>query len=196
MDPSEEDDLLDELFPKVSDEQTNCLLAFVNKILQFPFDPVGFELAVNSFRAAIPNPIPTVFEEVRETANGVLTRVLIWIYLFTVFAILVLVWLLAGSGSLSWQNALIFTVFMALLTLFVLMVTKHLVSIYVTRKENQINQYIGDWIALYAPQIPAAINEAICIYANHPGPPPSSQAENTCNTGMCGGGTYEDKKRI
>lgn len=196
----EQEDLMDELFPKVDISGNTCILQLVNNIIQgAPFNPEAFELAVNYLRSTIPNPIPTLVNDIWDTILGVISIVAIWVYAFFIFVILVLVWLLAAIGSLNWQVALIFTFFLLILTFFVYLIVKTALNSYISRRETIIEDYLTNWEETYVPLLPATLNQAICIYVYPPyGIPPEDLQGSKSSCGGCSAirGKQETKKTV
>lgn len=181
------EELLDELFPKLTQAETNCLNAFILKIItDRQIDPVSLGYAVAYLQSQLVNPIPTLVTLSEQTLNGVLTRVLIWVYIFIIFVAVVLLAILTANKAIPWQNALIYLVFIGITTLIMLIVTKHLVSNFVIRKKNEITSYLTDWEEGFRSAFGPALEKAVCIYTYPPdGIPPSSLLRTTqpCKVG-------------
>lgn len=166
------DDLLDELFP-LADPPGGCLIPFIEKLRLEPFDSAAANEAIASIRQTIPDPFPTIITSVEDTIGGALLYVLGWLYLFILLVMLALVWFLVMARVLTWQAALIFTFFLIIFTILMVLITRATTASFVNSMLAALSTFVANWVAVNVPLLPAAISHALCVYTYPPdGTPP------------------------
>jgi hypothetical protein len=193
-------DLLDELFPQVAaDPAGGCLFDFIAKLRLEPINPDDARLAIASIGETVADPIPTIVMRVRKTTEGAVKYVIGWIYFFVVMVVLALVWFLVALKVITWQAALIFTVFLIVFSVIMVFLTVSTTSSFVQSSLNNLGDYIVSWATVNLPLLPAAIGHALCVYTFPPSgtPPALTSASGPVPKAPCiFGGCGESKKSV
>lgn len=196
-----DDDLLDDLFPsrktnekiakllpKSSPGDPNvsisipcCLVELYEKVTNGPFDEEAFKLAIESIGNTIPNPLPVIRSQLVSTVFGALEKAFLWVYVFIIVGLVILCWIIACANGIPWGLALIFTVLIILIGIFIGFFSRYLVANYVSSKSDELEKYIQNWLDTYLTQIPSALCKSTCIYAC----PPDGKCVNLSGCSPC-----------
>ena len=179
---SDDDDLLNDLFPhRESNEKIAnilgkappvtdpCLTAFIQKIVSGGgFDPEAFKLAIASIGNTVENPLPKVKNTLVDLAIGVLGRIVFWIYVFIIIGLIVLAWLMVAANIVEWGLALIFSVFIIIVGIFIGFLSAYFARTFVSNKSEELEAYLQYWANTYGPLLPSALHQALCVYSCPP----------------------------
>jgi hypothetical protein len=180
-DEEDQDALLDEFSMEeekererlgITAEGQSCLLEFLAKIARDGIDPCAAKEALASIEAVVDNPIPPAANIVRDSAEGVVARLLAWTFIFVIVVVLAIIWALVASKSMRWQVALILTFFILIFALLIALVIKANLNSYISSREDILSMYLNNWYTANAPIIPGAISNALCVYVNPANCPP------------------------